>query len=219
MGIINDLIDTNNNELENDQNTNTETNDNESSNSSDNSNDSIKYIKQMAIVFSLFILMAGCNGKDVAGPENVITDQEISESEIVELPSDNAVEDIADIPDIPSNDSSEETDPEIISNTEFNYDDVDTTSAAKSVHSDFTKVEYLSNLSQVTKNSISYLFLNNNKITDISNLWEFPNLTLLRLENNYLESLDGLYNRKKNYHLISDSFYYYTSSVKLKFGV
>ena len=85
-----------------------------------------KFIKQIAIVFSLSILMAGCNGKDVAGSENVITDQEISESEIVELPSDNAVEDIADIPDIPSNDSSEEADPEIVSNTEFNYDDVDT---------------------------------------------------------------------------------------------
>ena len=52
----------------------------------------------------------------------------------------------------------------------------------------------MSNLSTKTKKSITNLFLNNNSITNISNIYEFENVLLLRLEGNYLTSLNGIYN-------------------------
>jgi hypothetical protein len=110
-------------------------------------------VKLIAIIFSLSILMSGCNGKEIDSMENDITDQEISESAIAEITSDNDADDIVDIPAVEpsddveietdinpvSNDSSEkpdsemdsEIDPEIASYMEFNYDEVDVNGLSK----------------------------------------------------------------------------------------
>ena len=61
-------------------------------------------------------------------------------------------------------------------------------------HSKFSQIELLSNLSEKTKQSIRYLYLNNNSITNIENIWEFSNITVLRIESNYITSLNGMYN-------------------------
>jgi len=61
-----------------------------------------------------------------------------------------------------------------------------------------TNISYLSNLSSTTKESIEYLYLNNNELTNIDNLYEFKNVHFLRLEGNNITSLVGLYNKEKN---------------------
>ncbi len=68
-------------------------------------------------------------------------------------------------------------------------------SSFRNIHNSFSNVSYLSNLSQKTKNSITHLFLNNNMITNIDNLYEFGNVEILRLEENYINSLQGIYNK------------------------
>ena len=108
-----------------------------------------KQIKLIAIIFSLSVLMYGCNGKEIDSMENDITGQEISENEIVESPDDNDTDDIVDTPSVEpsddvgtetdikpdSNDSSEEIDSEIDSEiasySEFNYDEVDAKGLSK----------------------------------------------------------------------------------------
>ena len=87
-----------------------------------------KQIKLAALLFSLSMLTAGCAGKDVAGPENVITEQDVSDNETVELPADDGAEENS---DIPSNDDPDEEDLEAVSYTEFNYDEVDTKGLSK----------------------------------------------------------------------------------------
>ena len=87
-----------------------------------------KQIKLAALLFSLSMLTAGCAGKDVSGPENVITEQDVSENETVELPADDGAEEFS---DIPSNDDPDEEDLETVSYTEFNYDEVDTKGLSK----------------------------------------------------------------------------------------
>ena len=108
-----------------------------------------KQIKLIAIIFSLSVLMSGCNGKEIDSMENDINGQEISENEIVESPDDNDTDDIVDTPSVEpsddvetetginpdSNDSSEEIDSEIDSEiasySEFNYDEVDVKGLSK----------------------------------------------------------------------------------------
>lgn len=65
-------------------------------------------------------------------------------------------------------------------------------------HSRFDNISYLSNLSKITKERISNLFLNNNSLNNIDNLWEFKNVGRLRIEGNYLKNLNGLYNADAN---------------------
>ena len=63
--------------------------------------------------------------------------------------------------------------------------------------SNFSDVSYFKNLSTKTKSNISILFLNNNSISDISNLYEFNNVIKLYITGNYINSLAGLYNEEK----------------------
>jgi len=60
--------------------------------------------------------------------------------------------------------------------------------------SEVTNISCLSYLSSETKERITHLYLNNNKIENIDNLYEFTNLKLLRLETNNIVSLNGIYN-------------------------
>ena len=65
-----------------------------------------------------------------------------------------------------------------------------------------TNVSYLSNLSTKTKESVEYLYLNNNSITNIDNLYEFKNVHFLRLEANSITSLAGLYNKEESMGMV-----------------
>jgi len=60
------------------------------------------------------------------------------------------------------------------------------------VHSPYSNLSYLSKLSDITKNSITNLFLNNNSIESLNGLYEFKNVTNLKLGCNYLTSLNDL---------------------------
>ena len=60
--------------------------------------------------------------------------------------------------------------------------------ASKSI----TTTEPLSNFSNVTKQTIKYLWLNNNKISSLSGLIDFNNVYSLRAETNYITNLSGL---------------------------
>lgn len=64
--------------------------------------------------------------------------------------------------------------------------------------SSVTDITPLSKLSVNTKKSIKHLFLNNNNIKNIDNLYEFENVENLRLEGNKIASLSGLYNNTTN---------------------
>jgi len=66
------------------------------------------------------------------------------------------------------------------------------------IHSSFSNVNLLSSLSLNTKTRIVNLFLNNNSISDLNNLYEFTNVKNLRIEGNYIKKLDGLYNTTTN---------------------
>ena len=60
-----------------------------------------------------------------------------------------------------------------------------------------TDISVLNNLSVVTKESIQYLFLNNNNITNLNNLSGFKNVLHLHCETNKLENLNGIENMQK----------------------
>ena len=112
-----------------------------------------KYIRLIAIFFSISWLLVGCNGKNIDSPENVITDPIISENEIsdneddeinneddVEIPVDNIADtslDESDDAEIETDtnsdldDSSDEIDPELASYIDFNYDEADTKGLSK----------------------------------------------------------------------------------------
>lgn len=55
-----------------------------------------------------------------------------------------------------------------------------------------TDISPISRFSTVTKEKINYLFLNNNSITSVSSSLGFKNVQELRLQYNYITSLDGL---------------------------
>ena len=65
-------------------------------------------------------------------------------------------------------------------------------------HSKVDDISCISNLSKTTKERISNLFLNNNSLNNIDNLWEFKSVQRLRIEGNYLINLNGLYNPNGN---------------------
>ena len=87
---------------------------------------------------------------------------------------------------------------------DYYYDKyVNCTNNENAYHSVVTDISPLSNLSTATKNRIRNLFLNNNSIEDISNLYEFKNVELLRIEANKLKKLDGLYSLEEGYGMTS----------------
>ena len=68
--------------------------------------------------------------------------------------------------------------------------------------SKFSNVKYFENLSEKTKNNIIKLYLNNNSIENIDNLYEFKNVNSLYINGNYIKSLKGIFNIEKNLGMV-----------------
>ena len=95
---------------------------------------------------------------------------------------------------------------------DYQYDQIYTGKNESVKHGEFSELRHLSNLSDVTKKRITNLFLNNNSIKNIDNLYEFSGVTRLRIEGNYLEDLNGIYNKSKNIGMISLRYLYANSN-------
>lgn len=66
-----------------------------------------------------------------------------------------------------------------------------------------TNINGLSNFSDVTKQAIKYMNLQNLQLTSIASLKDFSNVYFLRLENNALATLDGIQNMNNLHYLIA----------------
>ena len=73
------------------------------------------------------------------------------------------------------------------------------------IKSNLSDITPLNNLSNTTKNSIKYLLINNNQLTNLQALIDFRNVYLLRAECNLLETLEGLDNMSNLTYLFANS--------------
>ncbi|MBR2289356.1 MAG: hypothetical protein IJ867_01735 [Clostridia bacterium] len=96
--------------------------------------------------------------------------------------------------------------------------DKDQYSGDATTHSEVTNISYLNNLSSKTKENITHLYLNNNKIENVDNLYEFINLKMLRLERNEIISLEGIYNPETEKG-ITKIEYLFVRGNKLGYGI
>lgn len=68
-----------------------------------------------------------------------------------------------------------------------------------------TSVENLNNLTQITKEKIKYLFLNNNAIKSLNGIEGFKNIYLLRVEYNEIKDLTGINNMNNLTYLFANN--------------
>jgi len=78
---------------------------------------------------------------------------------------------------------------------------------------DITDVSGLANLSNITKQSIQYMYLQNLQLTSIACLSDYTNITILRCEENALTTFDGIQNMSKLTYLIAPTCYSSVNSV------
>ena len=69
------------------------------------------------------------------------------------------------------------------------------------INTNLTSISSLSKLTSITRNAVKTFILNNNNLTNVSVLSNFPNIVNLKLESNKITSLDGIKNHSNLQYL------------------